>query len=150
MFSRSEDRLIERNWDGVFDSMITDIAKICVYDIPVNEDSLNFVVVKKPIAATSASPFEVRYFGFDFSSKYRWLPIPKNLPKRLDGEIEKATLNWILTRCLDYVFWYEFGNKYLHNAEGMRAELTALLGRLKERFTKEIVERMEKISSSKL
>lgn len=145
LFSRPEDRLVERNWDGVFDSMMTDIAKICVYDIPVNEDSLNFVIAKKPIAATSASPFEARYFGFDFSSKDRWLSIPKNLPKRQNTEIEKATSNWILSRCLDYVFWYEFGNKYLHNAEGMRADLTALLERLKERFTKEISARMEKI-----
>ncbi len=68
LFSSNEARFNEKNWDSVLDSFLTDVAKICLYQIPVRLGSNNLAVIKT-MENHSPCPYEIRHFGFDFCSK---------------------------------------------------------------------------------
>lgn len=100
----------DKNWDSVFSSLLTDVAKICLYNIPTALDSLNIAVVKNP-SDTAICQYEVRYFGFGFSSKCSLLVIPEiqNTPFA-SLNIDRAKL--FINDPVDEVFFYEFGSRY--------------------------------------
>jgi hypothetical protein len=138
IFQSDEERLSEKNWDSVFDSALTDIAKICLYDIPAEGDSLNIAIVKKA-SDSAVCQHEVRYFGFDFSSKQGFLEIPDAENRSsTPANIDKATR--LLNSIINYVFFFEFGRRYDYGDES--ASLRNLKDRLAQRYTKDVVARM--------
>lgn len=143
LFNSEEDRLNEENWDSVTDLMLTDVLKICAYNIPAGGDALNIAIVKKSDLSGKSmkSKYEVRYFGFDFSSKNPevLLSIPqiKERPSLIDTSGAKP----LLFSLLDFIFFYEFGDSY----ESGEEKLTGLRDRLIVRYRKELVSRREKL-----
>jgi len=138
LFQSDEERLSEKNWDSVFDSALTDIEKICLYDIPAGGDSVNIAVVKKA-SDSAVCQHEVRYFGFDFSSKRGFLAIPDAENRSSTApNIDKATL--LLNIIIDNVFFCEFGRRYYYGDES--ANLGNLKDRLVQRYIKDVAARM--------
>lgn len=135
LFESEKDRLNESNWDSVMDAALTEVAKICKYDIPLYGDAQNMAFVKRP-SKFSVSQYEIRYFGFDFSSKFSCLSIP-NLgegPFETSGKEEIIHLH--VDYLLDNAFFYEFGNRYYLE------EIAQLKNRLVEKHSKEVSRRM--------
>lgn len=145
LFNSEEERLTEKNWDSVVDSALTDVAKIAMYDIPAGGDSLNIAVLKKP-SDSSVSQYEIRYFGFDFSSKYGQLTIPQIQKKPSKSPIPARAVH-LLDSMLDDVFSWEFGHwRYSWGEESEKAKLRSLKDRLVERYSKDIIARMSSSS----
>jgi hypothetical protein len=90
LFQSEADRWNEENWHRVLDSFLTDVAKICLWNVPAEGDALNFAVVEKP-CKSAICQYEIRYYGFDFSSKHGSTVIPdvENKPEILPN-IDKA------------------------------------------------------------
>jgi hypothetical protein len=112
LFKTEDERLSQTKWESILDLLVTDIAKICFYDIPTDFDSLNIAIVKKSDdKLQEGSSYEVRYFGFDFSSKCGSLSIPTLEKKEKlvvnEEDIEKI-LNHILTDLIYYECFDEF------------------------------------------
>lgn len=137
LFQSEEERLNEENWDSAVDSVLTDIEKICLYDIPAGRDSLNIAILKKP-SESAVCQHEIRYFGFDFSDKDTPLAIPEDKP--LVHPLNKDRAKWILNSILDNVFIYEFGRRYLFKDEG--GNLKSLKNRLVQKYSEIIIARM--------
>jgi len=119
LFGSEEERLIPQNWDSVVDSLITDIAKISLYGIQTGGDSLNVAILKTG-RSHMPSPYEIRYFGFDFSQKSVRLPIPSTPVEQPD--LTRA--NELLDEVLDIVFAYEFGVRYYFGSPERQQVLT--------------------------
>jgi hypothetical protein len=107
LFQSDRERLIIENWDLVFNSMLSDIRTLCDYQICVEQDSLNIAVVKKA-HPSSASCYELRYFGFDFSDKNGSLRRPNSEKKPLTSQYLKQGIK-LIDRVLVEIFDYEFG-----------------------------------------
>lgn len=69
LFHSESDRTIEKNWDSIVEPLLSDIASIYYFEIPVYFDSMNLAVMQNP-SDSCVSPYQIRYFGFDFTSKY--------------------------------------------------------------------------------
>lgn len=111
LFKSDEERLNEKNWDSVLDSLATDVAKICMHHIPINFDSRNIAIVKKSSESTLCQ-YEVRYFGFDFSSKDEFLALPE-IQEKPSGLSDLKWPTSLFDQILDHVFFLEFGsNRY--------------------------------------
>ncbi len=139
LFQSDKERLNEKNWDSVFGSLLTDIAKIWLHRIPVGGDSLNIAVVKTP-PDSAVCQYEVRYFGFDFSSKSGYLEIPdvENRPLTSPDRDEVIRLVDTIDTILVNIFSCEFGKRYEYRKEGS-ASLRDLKNRLVERYSKALV-----------
>jgi hypothetical protein len=138
LFKSDEERLIEKNWDSVLDPVLTDIAKICLYDIPASKDSLNVAILKKS-SDSAVCQYEVRYFGFDFSSKHGFLTIPDSEHRSsASPNMDKAT--GLLDGIIENVFSSEFGDRYDDGDESVN--LKNLKDRLVQKYIKDIAARM--------
>ncbi len=139
LFSKEEERLNEKNWDSVAQGMIKDVITICKHNIPAKGDSLNIAIVKKPFSAAEdlMNEYEVRCFGFDFSDKYKFLQLPeiKNI-----SSVDRERVKSLISRILDLVFYYEFGNKYAYG-EGKKP-FVCLKDRLVERYTEQAMQQI--------
>lgn len=133
LFKSDEERLDEKNWEAVINPLLTDIEKICLNNIPIGRDSINIAVVKK-LLEDDVCQYELRYFGFDFSSKNYHLDIPEiqEGPLTIDFDKSKQLLDYIL----DNVFFSEFGRRYDFGEQ--RSELRSLKDRLVEKYSKKI------------
>ncbi len=140
LFNSDSDRLDDKNWGSVIDSLLTDVAKICLHHIPAGGDSLNIAVVKKPSKATLCQ-YEVRYFGFDFSSKHDPLDIPE-VQERPSAPSNPERATQLFDRILDNVLYWEFGDRYDYGDEKERAKLRSFKEQLVQKYNKEIVTRM--------
>lgn len=104
LFTSEEDRRNLENWNSVVDPLLTDLAKIYLYDIPADGDSLNVAIVKKDSNA-SIIQYEIRYFGFDFTNT------EYNIPKNIGDFCKKPNINKIysiLNLVLDSVVRTEY------------------------------------------
>lgn len=128
-FKTEEDGMKSENWDPIFDPLLTDIAIICVNNIPTPGDSQNVAIIKK------GESYEARYFGFDFSSKRQPLAIPKKA-----SSIDSNKMRVLLSNYLEYILDKEFGNK-LFSYDYPKD----LFESLKERYEKIILEKIEKL-----
>jgi CRP/FNR family transcriptional regulator len=99
----------------------------------LDERLLNFIKKKSEL---TKSQYEIRYFGFDFSSKYSRLSIPSPNGRELD--IDRATS--LLKGILDWVFIYEFGRRYNFGEES--AQIQAFRDQLVEKYSREIASRV--------
>lgn len=106
LFKSMDDRLNEKNWDFVLDPVLNDIVKICIHHLPISNDSINFAIVKNT-SESFLSQYQVRYFGFDFSSKYRTLKIPEILETPILAPNMTLALKLVNT-VLDKIFAFEF------------------------------------------
>lgn len=104
LFTSEEERRNLENWNSVVDPLLTDLAKIYLYDIPADGDSLNVAIVKKDSKA-SLSQYEIRYFGFDFSN------VGYNIPKNIGDFCKQPNIKKIysiLNLVLDSVVRTEY------------------------------------------
>jgi len=106
LFLSDEERLDPKNWDSVINPLVTDIKKLCKYQIPTNSDSLNIAITRQKSNLTQ-SPYQTRYFGFDFSNKRTPLSI-----RELNLEEQKIKYTKTLTFLLDQILFWEFGYRY--------------------------------------
>lgn len=90
-------------WMIALNSLCRDIARLCRYNIPTPSDSLNIAIVRNDEGID-----QVRYFGFDFSSKWGACPIP-NLQAFHNFDEGKATD--ILSELLEEIVCQELTNK---------------------------------------
>lgn len=139
LFKSEEDRLIVENWEAVLDTLLTDIAKICVYQIPAVGDSLNLAIVRKS-SLSSSYYFEIRYFGFDFSNKYGPIRIPK-IEEKPSIVTNYTSPTELLNSILSTLFFYEFGRDYDYGKESEK--YLKLQKQLVESYSKIIALRME-------
>jgi hypothetical protein len=91
----------------VINSLITDFAKICLYNVPINGDSVNIAVVKKP-SENAVCQYEIRYFGFDFS--WKWEPLDMSVIQKKPSVSPKmiATHRYSFEIILNVIFFSEF------------------------------------------
>lgn len=141
LFNSDEERLEASNWDSVTDELLTDVAKICFYDLPADGDALNLAIVKKP-SETAISQYEIRYFGFDFSSKHSWMDISETTSKCL---IMKD-IEWYLHKILDDIFFLEFGSRYDRGEESQK--LKEFRTKLEEKYKIVVADRMNRLITS--
>ncbi len=141
LFNSEEDRLKKENWDLISSSLLDDVAKICIYDLPTLLDSLNIAIVKKS-SGSEISQYEIRYFGFDFSSKSTPLSIP-TIQERLSKAPNMGKAKEVLNEILSWVFFYEFGRGYNRNDDEGK-KLQDLKNVLVEKYSKEVIARINK------
>lgn len=132
LFKTEEERLNEKNWDSVVNSVLSDVVKICEHNIPAGGDSLNLAIVNKP-SESAVCQYEIRYFGFDFSSKNEYLSM-----LQIQNKPPHAT--WLFERILDLVFYYEFGERYDDGDES--GKLRGLKDQLVQKYSKNIISRL--------
>lgn len=145
LFQSDTERLNEKNWGCVIDVLLTDIAKICLHHVPVGTDSLNIAIVRKN--SLEICPYEIRYFGFDFSSKYHALDISK-IEEQPSAQFDVERAENILNAILDYVFMWEFGEKYSYGED--KEKLQNFQKQLVQEQSQELVARMQRMSHSKI
>jgi|GEM_PF-6376871 len=140
LFPTKEARLHEKNWDIVLDPLLTDIAKICLYGIPSGLDSLNLAVTKRT-TESDVSSYQVRYFGFDFSSKYGSLPsIKKISPEELETRKVKNILSLMLTSLFTTEFTLTLCDDF-STYKTLRDSTEPLKDRLIKKYTEEVLAR---------
>jgi len=139
LFEKEDERRIEKHWDSVIDSLLTDIAKIMLYNIPTPSDSLNIAVVKRP-SEQNVCQYEVRYFGFDFSSKLEALALPTLKEETPEG-LNRKRAKYLLDNFLDKLFFAEFDYKYEYE-EGCEI-LRAMRESLEDKYAPEVLRRIE-------
>jgi hypothetical protein len=140
LFNSEEDRLNKENWDLISNSLLDDVAKMCIYDIPTLIDSINVAIVKKT-SGLEISPYEIRYFGFDFSSKNCSLSIPTIQERSKEPDMGKV--EGVLSTILDQVFYCEFDKRYGSGTE--HATLWGFKNSLVKKYSKEVVIRVNKM-----
>ena len=137
LFNSEQDCLNINNWKSVIDPMLTDIAKICMYDIPVATDSLNVAVTKKTgDSLKGASEYEIRYFGFDFSNKNQPLSIPTLEQKNLSTNHRKK-VEFLLFSLLENVFFHEFDEEF-----ALKKHVVEFIDKLVSKYTDEVLSRI--------
>lgn len=139
LFGSQEERLKEENWDSVVNMLLSDVAKIYFHNLPAFGDALNIAIVKN-LPQKGVSPYEVRYFGFDFSSKWGAISQPK-IREKPPEFIDPNTISRLLNGILDSVFFYEFGRTYDYDQEGL--PFRNLKDKLVEKYTPMIIEKIK-------
>lgn len=110
LFKNKTDRFVDSNWDFVVDHLLDDVAKVSVYNFQTSGDSLNLAIVKNP--GGLASDYQIRYFGFDFSSKSEPLKTTLFKPSS-DKAVINANSAHYLKLFIDHAVWLgcgEFSN----------------------------------------
>ena len=122
LFPLNVDRFDVNNWMPILELLLKDIDIIAKNKIILSSDSVNLAVVANGSKWHSGSNnlYEVRYFGFDFSSKHRELCIHS------ENNDEKYAMKWLLNRCIEYIVWEEFCPK----AMAMAKEYTTLFEKI--------------------
>jgi hypothetical protein len=108
LFENLADGCVQDNWEPVFDSLITDIAKIYVFALPASPESTHKAVVRKEPDPQRKTDFEVRYFGFDFS---HISALTKPEPRAFNKEYAAEFATKMLSPILDQVLWNEFNGQ---------------------------------------
>lgn len=136
-----DNRLKEESWNPIFDPLLTDIAKLCIHGIPTSRDSQNLAIIKNPDSVESKTAnYEVRYFGFDFSSKNQPLCIPKKASTSCDHTKKVQNL---LSNALETVLDVQFStNKFSFSFKYPEDLYKSLM----DKYTKIIHERIKKLS----
>lgn len=136
LFATPEERMQAENWDSVLEPLLTDIARIALYDLPAISDSCNLAVHKKPEDHTSASPYEVRYFGFDFHYAKSMLKAKRANDSPLEERVDSYLHIFLHT-----VFKHEFPMTYSQNrVMGLRYRLCVKYAPIITKRIKEIFE----------
>ncbi len=106
LFSLEEDRRKLEFWDSMVKPLLIDVAQVCKYGVPyLGKDSLNVAIVK---ISDDPPSYAIRYFGFDFSSKYRVSKLPDGFSKVLSEESAAVHVTRILTLMFGKVLEYEY------------------------------------------
>lgn len=75
-FHETAESLDEKNWEKVLNPFLKDIAKLLANNFWLFADNVNMAVLEKSDQSDGVK-YEVRYFGFDFSSKCSQLSFKK-------------------------------------------------------------------------
>lgn len=129
LFKSDEERFVEENWDSAVNSLMDDIAKLVLFKVPCDSDFMNIAIILKPSESTLCQ-YEIRFFGFDYSSKIESRPVPKLPAQAPNMESVESLLNNILAT----IFYREFSNSPAYPGD--------LKERLVARYSKEIVIRL--------
>ncbi len=81
IFTSLEDRYDLENWDAVINPFIEDVKILQKYKLPMGGDSVNLALQK------TVSGYALRYFGFDFTSKYGGTYVPRVIQD--EGQVKK-------------------------------------------------------------
>jgi hypothetical protein len=106
------------NWLSILSNLMEDIIVLYKYKIPVSSDSTNYVLVKTN-DLNLISSYEIRYFGFDFTTKIS--PIKINTKEICWTKNNSASIRKfhyyhnILFRAIEALMFYAVNVKYNHN-----------------------------------
>ena len=103
LFKTEEERLKEASWDSVVDPLLTDLAKLSLFDLGIGGDSLNLAIVPTP-----SQSYELRYFGFDLSHS----AVRRTIPPNPLLEPDRAQITEFLDNALGILFDNEFAPRY--------------------------------------
>jgi hypothetical protein len=103
-FNGRIDSFDEKNWEKLLNPFLRDIAKLLVNNFWLYADNVNLAVLEKSNQDDGVN-YEIRYFGFDFSSKYGQLSF-----KKLSFEEISSLVPPIVGDSLSCLMSCEFGN----------------------------------------
>ncbi len=142
LFKTDSERFEESNWDTVVDKLLDDVAKITLYDLPARSDSCNLAVVKSADSNKKrVSDFEVRFFGFDFSSKFCSADL--TFKQQSDPSKMAVDLTEHFNKFIEYAVWIDCGEFILKENKPAKA----LYDRLILRYRKVVEERIAKLAT---
>lgn len=140
-FANDEQRLDQKNWDLFYNDFLNDVVKICLYNLPYSGDPFNLAINQE--GAKNSLQYHLRYFGFDFSSKYRAHESFRADTKFLTSlKIEqraplKSAISSMIKQALYSTFDREFKNLKNQEVKDLRAHLF-------KHYTEEVWERLMK------
>jgi hypothetical protein len=117
LFHETTDSLDEKKWEKALNPFLKDIAKLLANNFWLYIDNVNMVVLEKSDQNDDVK-YEVRYFGFDFSSKYGSLSF-----KKLSSEEISSRVPFIVGDSLLCLMDCEFGDKWNEQLRNLRENL---------------------------
>lgn len=84
LFDKKEDSFDEGKWQKILNPFLKDIVKLLQNNFWLCGDNLNMAILEKSDEGDGVN-YEVRYFGFDFSSKHDQLSFNKLKPEEIDN-----------------------------------------------------------------
>ena len=125
LFRETPDSLDEKKWQKVLNPFLKDIAKLLENNFMLYADNVNMAIVEKSDQSEEVK-YEVRYFGFDFSSKYGSLSFQK-----LSSEDISSLVPSIVADSLSCLIDCEFNSQW-------NEQTGNLLQNLKEKCIKQV------------
>jgi hypothetical protein len=86
LFHETADSLDERKWEKALNPFLKDIAKLLANNFWLYADNVSMAVLEKSDQSDGVK-YEVRYFGFDFSSKYGKLSFKKLTSEEVSSQV---------------------------------------------------------------
>lgn len=117
LFHETVDSLDERKWEKALNPFLKDIAKLLANNFWLYVDNVNMAVLEKSDQSDGVK-YEVRYFGFDFSSKCGQLSF-----KKLSSEEVSSLVPSIVGDSLSCLMDCEFSGKWNEQIRSLRQNL---------------------------
>ncbi len=117
LFRETPDSLDEKKWQKVLNPFLKDIAKLLENNFMLYADNVNMAIVEKSDQSEEVK-YEVRYFGFDFSSKYGSLSFQK-----LSSEDISSLVPSIVADSLSCLIDCEFNSNCNEQTRNLRQNL---------------------------
>lgn len=141
LFHKAEDRLVEKKWDEVVETLLTDITKIFVYQIPYGGDSLNLAIEKNANCIPDIStPFKARFLGFDFTSKRSKLG--SSVYQKATQMPDREEVAFVVQKLVNGLVNYEFYKRYERDSEEWQY-LNNFVDRIEQKYTDEVLSRIK-------
>ncbi len=105
LFQNEANLLNEESWDEVLKPFVSDMTKIIKYGIPAYGDSFNFAIQKRD---DTNFPYQVRYFGLDFSKKSEHHFLPLNERGDFSPKIVHKKASNLLSEYLERIMEIEY------------------------------------------
>ena len=128
------------NWYPILSNLMNDIILLYKYNIPVSSDSTNFALINQK-DINLISPCEIRFFGFDFTSKMGPIkinPIPKSWNTGSNFEIKLGWVFKILYKAMELLMFSALDDKYKKEHVVMPKEYEEILENLHSIFIKKM------------
>ena len=129
------DLLNINNWLPILSNLMEDIIILYKYRIPISSDSINYVLVKTN-NLNLISSYEVRFFGFDFTSKIERIKINTKVIcwNKKDYNLNFYYYNNILDRAIENLMFYVADIKYNKKSIFLSLEEEKILDYLQSYF----------------
>lgn len=95
-FTNDADRGDFNKWKRIVDSLVSDIATLVIHRIRIPHDAINFAIQE---TGKSHCPYQVRYLGFDFSTKGAEKSIAEGEEMSRPNPCQR--IRWIANACID-------------------------------------------------
>ena len=115
LFKDGVDRFDEKNWEPILSPFLVDIAKLITNNFLLHDDNVNIAIVED-----EGKSYKIRYFGFDFSSRYEELSFKSIGPEHL-----RSMISFVISSSLWSIFYVEFRGADLDRQDALKRSLRA-------------------------